>query len=138
MTASIAPTLYCAEVDVRWGDLDADGVVNNVLVLRFIEEARMQWAQALELHRSDPGSMSVVARLACTYLKPIAYPARLRVDIRCEKLGTRSLDLSFDVIDAKGDSLFAQASITWVWVDKATRRATPMPGRLREVCDRPD
>lgn len=131
--------VYSALVDVRWSDLDADGHVNNVAVLRLVEEARMRWANALELGRCSPGLLSVVAGLACEYRAPILYPASVRVDIGCSHLGNSSIGLAFELIDAGDETLrYARACMTWVWVDAGTRRPTLMPPLLRQACSQPD
>ncbi|WPB59117.1 acyl-CoA thioesterase [Xylophilus sp. GOD-11R] len=120
---------------VRWSDLDADGRVNNVLLLKLAEEARMRWAAALDLARLAPDRMPVLASTAAVYRKPVRYPAQVVVSIACSKLGHSSLHLQFELRDAADRSLLhAQALAVWVWVDRASEQPVPMPERLREVC----
>lgn len=127
--------LHTVGIDVRWGDLDADGHVNNTTMLRYVEEARMQWATALALETAAPDLMSVVANMTCTYLMPVGYPASLTVSTRCGHLGNSSTGLLFDINDAaNADICYAAASITWVWVGRKDKRPRPMPARLREIC----
>lgn len=132
---AVSAPLHIAYVDVRWGDLDADSHVNNTTILRYVEEARVQWSQALALRTSAPELMSVVANMTCTYREPVGYPARLAVSLRCGHIGNSSLGLLFHVADAEdSDRTYATASVTWVWVDRSDKRPRPMPARLREVC----
>ncbi|WP_179284001.1 acyl-CoA thioesterase [Bordetella genomosp. 10] len=132
---ALSAPLHTAHLDVRWGDLDADGHVNNATLLAYVEEARMQWSGALGLQRSAPGLMSVVASQACTYRMPVGYPARLAVTLRCGHVGNSSVGLVFDVVDAGDGGIdHARAAITWVWVDREDKRPRPMPPALRAAC----
>ncbi|SOE46562.1 acyl-CoA thioesterase [Orrella dioscoreae] len=131
--------VFQARIPVRWGDLDADGHVNNTVFLRYVEEARMQWAQALSLAASAPGLTPVVANLACEYLAPLHYPATVIVSIACAHAGNSSLQLLFSLhvpADAAdlAPALHARARITWVWLDAGTGRPHAMPESLRAAC----
>lgn len=136
--AAPGPVLFETRVPVRWGDVDADGHVNNTVLLRFAEEARMQWAAVLDLGRQAPDRMPVVASVGCTFLAPVHYPATLRVRVSCPQAGRSSLHLAFalDVVDAAGAAqACASACAVWVWVDKESRRPVPMPETLRTLCE---
>lgn len=128
------PTRFTVEIPVRWADLDSDGHVNNTIVLRYIEEARMQWAQHLGLAASAPELMPIVASIACKYVAPVGYPTALEVAIGCARLGNSSLHLTFDVKDRDTGSLYAQAIAVWVWVHVTSKRPSPMPPALRQAC----
>ena len=127
------PVVFQALVPVRWGDQDADGHVNNVVILRYVEEARMQWARALALHDAVPPMMSVVANLACEFLAPIHYPETLAVSIACAHVGNSSVQLLFTLQGAAAQP-YARARMTWVWLDTGTRRPRSMPEALRRAC----
>lgn len=126
------PVVHSVDIPVRWSDMDADGRVNNVVVLRFAEEARMQWAAALGTAVREPELMPVVAQVGCTFHAPIDYPAVIRVDVHCGRVGRSSVDLAFAIRDAaRPDRHFASASAVWVWVDKATGKSARAPDCLR-------
>ncbi|WP_233238030.1 thioesterase family protein [Bordetella sp. LUAb4] len=154
----LSAPLHIAHVNVRWGDLDADGHVNNATLLAYVEEARMQWSGRLALQRCAPALMSVVVSQACTYHAPIGYPTCLAVTLHCGHIGNSSVGLIFDLRDtgdagqnggrtgdSNGDSNkdsngcpderhYATAAITWVWVDRQDKRPRPMPTALRAAC----
>ena len=82
-----------------------------------------------------PDLMPVVAAVGGEFHAPIGYPSMLNVEIACSHLGTSSLRLIFRIIDAQQPGIhYATATATWVWVEKATLRPAPMPGKLREIC----
>lgn len=127
-------TLFTIRIPVRWADVDSDGHVNNTIVLRYVEEARMQWAHHLGLSACAPELMPIVASIACKYLAPVGYPTKLDVNIGCSQLGNSSLHLTFDVRDSERGTLYAQATAVWVWVNAVSKRPSPMPDVLRQAC----
>lgn len=128
-------TLYSVKIPVRWGDMDADGHVNNTTVLRFVEEARMRWVSALGLEAKPPGPIPLVVNVACTFHAPIEYPATVQVEISCTHVGNSSLAMAFALQRAETPALqYASACVTWVWVDSTTKRPIPMPAKLRAAC----
>lgn len=136
--ASPGTALFETVLPVRWGDQDADGHVNNTVMLRFAEEARMQWASALNLAQEAPDRTPVVAAVGCTYHAPVHYPASVHVRVFCTRLGRTSLHLAFEigVIEAgAAQRRCASACAVWVWVEKESRRPIPMPAALRSLCE---
>ncbi len=131
-------------VHLRWGDLDAYNHVNNVEVMRLLEEARVRafWRsdeeggvdQGMALIEAEAGSSTItlIARHEIAYLAPIAYRrAPLDVQLWISHLGGASLDVAYDVRGSgdRADDLYAQAVSTIVLVDAATGR----PRRITEV-----
>jgi len=76
--------------------------------------------------------MPVVAKVGCTYHAPIGYPALVRVEVHCTRIGRSSVDLVFEIRDAaRPQRHFATADAVWVWVDKASGKPAPAPECLR-------
>lgn len=131
------PVLISVDLPVRWADLDADGRVNNVQMLRYVEEARMRWAAALDLAAEAPGLVPVVAALQCDYHAALHYPATVRAALRCTRLGRSSLQLLCTLHSVEAAAHVATATCAWVWTDAATGHSHPMPARLRATCTQP-
>ena len=55
---------------VAWGDMDAFGHVNNVIYYRYMESARIEYFNRLNLF-SHPIN-TVVSSSQCKYLKPVS------------------------------------------------------------------
>lgn len=98
-------------VAVRWADLDAYGHVNNVAVLRLLEEARVAafWhpgdgepAYPTAVLNAGPGSetTTVVAKHEVEYLAPFGH---LRdgvvVELWIGHLGGASIDICYEIYD---------------------------------------
>ncbi|GAB7003176.1 thioesterase family protein [Nocardioides sp. AN3] len=90
---------------VRWFDMDAYGHVNNVTFLRYLEEARMDFAQK-QAGKTEAGiPVSVVAQHDITYLRPLRYRAEpVIVEMWVTELGARSFKLAYEVKDRPGMS----------------------------------
>ncbi|OUE21828.1 Thioesterase superfamily protein [Clavibacter michiganensis] len=132
-------------VHLRWADLDAYDHVNNVEVLRLLEEARVRafWRGDDEGDGVDPGmalidasagasTMTMIARQEVEYLLPISYGRRpLDVQVWLGRLGGSSLEACYELRTPAGvepAALYARASTTIVLVDTDS-------GRPRRITD---
>ncbi len=101
-------------VALRWADLDAYGHVNNVAVLRLLEEARVAafWhpgdgepAYPTAVLHAGPGAetVTVVARHEIEYLAPFGHlRAGVVVELWIGNLGGASIDICYEIHDAVG------------------------------------
>ena len=121
---------------LRWGDMDAYGHVNNVLFLRYLEEARIGMFNAAA--PDDGGGLVdtgiLVARHEIDYLLPLHYrPQPVPIDVWVTGLGGASFEVCYEVLDpgADGgpDTVYARAESTMVVYDFARER----PRRLGAV-----
>lgn len=135
-------------VPLRWADLDAYGHVNNVEVLRLLEEARIaafwrhgedavRWPTAVLDAGPTAGTHTLVARHEVEYLLPIVYRREpLTVEMWIGRLGGASIDVCYQLTTATpgrddddgARSVLVQAASTLVLIDAATerpRRITP-------------
>ena len=113
---------------VAWGDMDALGHVNNARYFDYFQEARMDWLR--QLNMSMTGSTGpVVVHAACTFLKPVVYPATLTLRSRVGHVGRASMLMEHDLYQE--DVLMAQGSCKIVWVDYKKQKSIPLPERMR-------
>lgn len=129
-------------VQLRWSDMDAYAHVNNVEMLRLLEEARIEvfWrhpegpdgtrpddARPTAVLDAGPGALTstLVARQEIQYVRPLPYRrAPVVIELWLGHLGGASLDVCYEVRDAPtsvaGSVAFAVATTTIVLVDSAT------------------
>lgn len=139
-------------IPLRWGDLDAYGHINNVEMLRLLEEARVRsfWRADESATDGDPSLpptavldltadstiWSLVSRSEIEYLIPMPYSrAPIDVEVWIGRLGGASLDICFELYSPIGVEprvLYARAATEIVTVDAATGRPTRIPAQLRE------
>ncbi|PFG31130.1 acyl-CoA thioesterase [Paramicrobacterium agarici] len=139
-----------APVQLRWGDLDAYNHVNNVELMRVLEEARVRvfWRsddeggaidQGMALIEAEPGSetLTLVARHEVEYLAPIAYQREpLDIQLWIGRLGGASLDVSYEVYTHDGATPAARAASTIVLVDAATGAPRRIRAEERQAWER--
>jgi acyl-CoA thioester hydrolase len=132
-------------IALRWADMDAYGHVNNVEILRLVEEARVRviWsaddpAESLPTAVLDPGVgdvLTVVARLETEYLAQMPYSrAPVEVEVWFGAIGGASFDMCYEVYSPAGMEprvLFARSVVTMVTVSAAEGRPTRLPESCR-------
>jgi len=113
----------------RWGDLDAQGHVNNAVYLDHLQDARVAF-----LHAGAPGLPDMlrtgvlVVSHQVEYLAPVGYgPTPLVVSTWIDALGASRFTVGYEVFD--GDTLAARARTTLVPFDLdagRVRRLSPV------------
>lgn len=123
---------YDVELQLRWGDMDALHHVNNVQIVRLLEEARIRSLGAW-LDGRRAGISLLVARQEIEHRAVLEYSAA-PVVVRCwvSRIGGRSFDYAYHLIDPAGVVCVA-AEATLTIVDRTTMRPTEIPESMRAV-----
>ena len=123
-------------MSLRWGDMDAYGHANNTVFFRFFEEARMVWLSSLGFGAPEEPTGPIVLKTSATFLKELKHPATLIVKTFADKAGNTSLDTYHLLEDADTGTVYADGYAKIVWFDRATRRSTALPDKLRALAAR--
>lgn len=134
-------------VPMRWGDMDAYGHVNNVQVVRMLEEARIAafgpprgaglpgMKPAVSLFDAVPeGVMSLVVEHRIRYVRTLEYrniPAVARVWIGALK--GASFEIRYELVDPITDALCVRATTQLAFVDEATGRVVRLSQEQKEL-----
>ncbi|MFF5444604.1 acyl-CoA thioesterase [Streptomyces sp. NPDC012888] len=119
-------TRHIYRCPLRWSDMDAFGHVNNVVFLRYLEEARIDF-----MFRLAPGNGSqsfqggsVVARHEIDYKRPLVHRHEpVVIESWVTKIGAASLTIAYEVKDAEGsDTVYVRASTVVVPFDLESQR----------------
>lgn len=118
--------------DVRWGDMDAYGHVNNAAYFTYCESARIRYFEELGLEGLTSGKRHgpAVVTATCNFYRQVHYPAALEVGVRATKIGRTSFHLDYAILRG-GDELVADGSSVVVWVDYERGESIPLPERLK-------
>lgn len=118
---------HIVELPLRWGDSDALNHLNNTLYFRLMEEARMQllYAAGVSLP-ADAGP--ILAHASCDFLRPLTYPAAVRVTHTLTRVGRSSMEFEL-TLEKTGDARgpYAQGRNVLVWMDYLGNRSAPWP-----------
>ncbi len=116
--------------NIEWNDMDALGHVNNGRYFDYFQQARIEWLEQLHLDiKQDKGP--VVIHIACTFLKPIVYPAELKLISSVHSPGRSSIQMDHALYQQ--DQLMAQGNSKIVWVDYARNKSIPLPEAIRDI-----
>lgn len=103
---------------LRWADMDAFGHVNNVVFLRYLEEARIDFMFRLAPGDGSPSFSggSVVARHEIDYVRPLVHRhAPVTIESWVTRISAASLTIAYEVKDE--DTLYVRASTVVVPYD---------------------
>ena len=122
-------------IEVRYGDLDPQGHVNNAKFLTYMEQGRVFYLKQLKLW--EGGSFInmgiILADLQITFRKAIQFGDPVRVGVRISRLGNKSITSEYRIEDARDASEFASGTSVLVAYDYHTRRTVPIPGEWRKA-----
>lgn len=121
-------------ISTRWMDNDVYGHVNNVVYYSYFDTVVNQYLLergVLDIQRSTV--IGLVVETQCNYFSPITFPDAVHAGLRVAKLGASSV--RYEVGLFRNDELqaSAQGHFVHVYVDRATRRPTDLPGDLRRM-----
>ncbi|MEA5455292.1 thioesterase family protein [Sinomonas sp. JGH33] len=135
-------------LQMRFGDVDSYGHVNNVRFLQFLEDARVHWLReplpAGAISGADPAAnmidfvaddhFTLVGRHEIEYLAPLMYrPTPIGVNLWVTRIGGSSFDLGYSVAERDGSAVYAYAATSMVLVSRSTGRPVRLPAELREA-----
>ena len=122
-------------VEVRYGDLDPQGHVNNAKHLTYFEQARIAYLMELGLFTKDQSFMEIGVILAdvhITYLEPVYFGENVQVGVHIAKFGNKSMTWEQNIVDADTGKEIAKGEIIMVTYDYLERKTIPIPQEWRE------
>jgi acyl-CoA thioester hydrolase len=122
-------------VEVRYGDLDPQGHVNNAKHLTYFEQARVAYMISLGLFTRDQSFMKIgviVADVHITYLAPVYFGQNIKVGIRTAKIGNKSMTWEQNVVDADSGKELSKGELVIVTYDYETEKTIPIPQEWKE------
>jgi acyl-CoA thioester hydrolase len=126
---------YVERLEVRWGDLDTMGHVNNAKYFTYCESARMGYFQAVRMpdhyERGRFGPALAAAQL--NFRRQVHWPAAIEVETRVVEIGRTSFKMEYTLIRAEDRATVADGGGVIVWVDYSTGKPVPLPDGLREA-----
>ncbi|MFA5959012.1 MAG: thioesterase family protein [Tatlockia sp.] len=109
---------------IEWGDMDALGHVNNGRYFDYFQQARIEWLETINLDLKQQQG-PVVVHIACTFIKPLIYPATITLKSTLYHPGRSSIFMDHDIY--QGEELMTQGMSKIVWVDYGKNQSTPLP-----------
>jgi acyl-CoA thioester hydrolase len=124
-------------IPTRWMDNDVYGHVNNVVYYSYFDTVVNQYLieqGALDIVHSPV--FGLVVKTSCEYFAPIIFPDLVNTGLRVAKLGNSSVRYEIGIFRNDEDLASAQGYFIHVYVDRATRRPTPLPADLHAALEK--
>ncbi len=125
---------HWTRISTRWHDNDIYGHVNNTVYYQWFDTAVNAWlieAGLLDVGGNDP--IGLVVETACRYARSLAFPQAVEVGLALARMGTTSVTYHLGVFGEGAEPPAAEGVFTHVYVDRASRRPTPLPEAWRAV-----
>jgi acyl-CoA thioester hydrolase len=125
--------IEAVDLEVRYAETDAMGVVHHANYLVWFELARTALCQRSGFHYAEierRGTFLMVTGAELRYRQGARYGDTVRVRCWVAHLGSRGLRFAYTV--HRGKDLLADGATDHVWVDRATGRPCRTPEILRE------
>ena len=122
-------------IEVRYGDLDPQGHVNNAKHLTYFEQARIAYMIELGLFTKDQSFMEIgiiLADVHITYLAPVYFGEQIKVGVHVAKLGNKSMTWDQNIVDAKTGKELAKGEVIMVTYDYKEEQTINIPHEWRE------
>jgi acyl-CoA thioester hydrolase len=144
MEAGPADSVHWVEDVLRYADTDANGHVNNTVFSVLCESGRVALFAEHLTPLLERGTFFVIARLAIDFRAELHYPGTVRTGTWIAAVGRSSIRFGQEIRSGEivsGETVAASAESVCVLMDRATRRSTPLPDRVRAAAEallRPD
>jgi acyl-CoA thioester hydrolase len=122
-------------IEVRYGDLDPQGHVNNAKHLTYFEQARVAYMIELGLFTKDQSFMEIGVILAdvhITYFAPIYFGQNIKVGVHVAKFGNKSMTWEQNILDGDTGKEVAKGEVIIVTYDYKEGKTIPIPQEWRE------
>jgi len=129
------PRKYVIEERVRWGDVDAAGIIFYGAYIRFFEFAETELFRSVGLPYSVMFDELDVwlprVHLECDFHRAARLDDLLEVSVFVGRFGTKSMHLNFEVRRKGEDELTADAHFVLASVRRDTFETVPIPDELK-------
>ena len=129
------PWKFCIEERVRWGDVDAAGIIFYGAYIRFFEFAETELFRAAGLAYGVMFDEMDIwlprAHLECDFRRAAQLDDLLEVCAYVGRVGRKSLRLDFEVRRKGEEELTASAHFVLVAVRRGTFESVPVPDELK-------
>ena len=111
--------------NIRFGDLDPQGHVNQAVFLTYFETGRVAMFRNEDLGIGVPGLTYVMVRMEVDYIRELRWPGGVNIGTGVSEFGRSSFKVSQAIF--RDGVCAALGKATLVCMDVKTRKATPLP-----------
>lgn len=119
-------------ITTRWMDNDIYGHVSNVTYYSYFDTAANTFLInhcGLDIQTGDV--LGLVVSSGCEYLAPIAFPDKIEVGLRIDRLGNSSVQYGLGIFKNKEPQACAFGHFIHVFVDRQSKKPVRIPDTMR-------
>ncbi|OJX40492.1 MAG: hypothetical protein BGO78_05720 [Chloroflexi bacterium 44-23] len=127
--------VFSVPIVVRYGDLDPQWHVNNARYLTYLEQARLAYLMHLGLFDGENffDINLIVADIHITYRASITLKQDVRVWIKTQTIGNKSLTFVYEIRDEKSGQVLSTAESVMVAYDYHQHKTIPVSSEWRQA-----
>ncbi len=135
LRAALADFPIVVEVPIRWADMDAFGHVNNTLVFRYFESARIVYLERCGFEKSYEETRigPILHSTSCRFRRPLFYPDTILVGARTVELYEDRFMTEYRAVSVSHDEMACEGSSIIVSYDYDTACKAPIPDQVRAL-----
>ena len=122
---------FSVQVPVRFSETDMFGHVNNTVVFTYLEYARIEYLNAIELMNKE-GNIPVVADIQCDYIRQMHFGERITIYVKIARVGNSSIDIHYLGKNEKDEIVFT-ARGTIVRINAKTGKGVPFTDEEKQL-----
>ena len=123
------PVVTSLDLQIRFGDTDALGHVNNAVYASYAELGRIDYIARVGL----PATGFILARLAMDFRRQVLLGEKCRITTEIARVGTTSMTMR-QVMYAD-EEVACEYEAVVVWFDYETNRPVPIPPEQRALVE---
>ena len=133
MSIDLSTFPILVRITVLWSDLDAYGHVNNAVLFRYFEQARMEYlARCRFIESYDTDKVGAILQSAsCRFRRPIFHPDTVEVGTRVTDVGDDRFTMEYIARSTAQNSVVAEGTAIVVSYDYKTGAKTSVPPQVR-------
>lgn len=123
---------HSTEITTRWKDNDVYGHINNVEYYSYFDTVINEYLitqEALDMYAG--AQIGLCVESGCRFKASLSFPGRVIAGLRVAALGRSSVRYEIGLFDAGGGEPAAEGYFVHVFVDRHTRRPTPLSAEIR-------
>jgi len=125
------------QLRIDWSELDLFGHVNNVMFMKYVQAARVNYWETIGLYqeflKTKQGPM--LASVNCQFRRPLFYPGTVTIRTRMEFIKNTSFGFHHELLDNKGE-VAAEAHDVMVSFDFNKNEKIPFPEELKKAVEK--
>jgi acyl-CoA thioester hydrolase len=123
---------------VDWGDMDSFQHVNNVVYIRYFENARVEYFQRMDwkTYLAETGIGPILGTVQARFRRAVTYPDTLQVGVRVVSMDVDRYTMDYRIVSTKQNDLVTTGDTVVVTFDYRNGTKTAIPEEMRKRIER--